>query len=192
MEYEHLSQIETQQTKEIKKPAVLYHGSAHKQIEILEPRNRNIRDQAEGPRVFASPDKRVAAMFMADHRHSGFFDDVPYVVIEADRDEFIKNDPGGTIYNFSSDNFQTDPDKGLGEYEWVSKVPVKPQGKTDYPSVVDALLELGVQVYFADTDTINKIDTDPNHGRYILIKMESENQKRGINVKRIPSEYNAG
>jgi hypothetical protein len=34
---------------------VLFHGSMHNEIEVLEPQSKNIRDKNEGPVIFAGP-----------------------------------------------------------------------------------------------------------------------------------------
>lgn len=169
-------------TKE--KPTFLYHGSAHKNIKELEPRNKSVRDPNEGPVVFATPELALAAIFMTKKVvESGKFDDIPYAIIIDQKESFIKNNKGGHIYIVPSSSFQNDPSKGLGEYEWVSKEKVEPLQKIEYLSSLDAMIENGVQVYFIDETTHQEIKTSKDNGLSILQNIESENQKRGINLK---------
>lgn len=170
--------------EEKEKPPFLYHGSRHGALEELEPMAKSIRDKDEGPVVFATPDLALATIFMTgEGKASGKFGDVSYVVINCSRDEFIKNDNGGHIYVLSSDTFQSDPNKGLGIYEWISNEKVKPLKKIEYPSTLDAMIDNNVQVYFVDEKTYEKIESSDDHGLSILLSLESENQKRGINVR---------
>lgn len=182
MSIENPEQKETLPNKE--KPKFLYHGSAHKNIEELEPRNKSVRDDNEGPVVFATQELSLAAIFMAEKtKNIGFFGDVPYCVILASREEFARNDKGGHIYVVPSDNFETDPKKGLGDYEWTSKGKVKVTEKIEYASVLEAMIENGAQVYFVDHDIYKKIKESKDHGLAILQNLESENQRIGKNIK---------
>jgi hypothetical protein len=176
--------LETQKSPERKeKPPFLYHGSRHRNIEILKPNKRSFRDPEEGELVFATQDIALASIFMGDVRMNGKFDEIPYAVIIGSREEFIKNDKGGHIYVISSETFTSDPNKGLGIYEWTSKEPVKPLKKIEYDSALDAMLENGVQVYFVDEDKYKKIKESKDHGLSIFRELESENQRRGINIR---------
>lgn len=175
---------EATQTKE--KPSLLYHGSPHKGIEEFEPRISRGTGEEFGAMVYATPDLATASAFLAEVKKewsAGRFGDTFYVCIPLSREEFIKNDKGGHIYVLPSDTFESDPKRGLGEYEWVSKTKVKPSKKIEYLSALDAMLENGVQVYFVDDDTYKKIKESKDHGLAILQNIESENQGSGINVK---------
>jgi len=162
------------------KPTVLYHGSPHGGIEELEPRSEKTRDSNEGPVIFASPSLAIAITFTANTRASGFINDTPYVIIVGDREEFIRNDNGGHVYILPSDNFVFDHQKGMGMYEWTTKVKVRPIDKIEFSSSLDAMLENEVQVYFMEEETYKNLD-DHHAG---LEKLESENQRRGVNVKK--------
>ena len=91
--------------EESTKPAILYHGSPHGEIEELGPRRESMRDPEEGPVLFATQDLAVATVFMFKSKHwgSGQFGDIPYAWIVETREEFIKKDKGGHIYVLPSD-----------------------------------------------------------------------------------------
>ena len=173
----------------MEKPKTLYHGSSNKQIERFEPRAERTRDASEGPKVFATPDKRMASIFIVgtddSWANSGTYNDVPFLVI-GDRERFQKLDQGGVIYHLPSDSFETEPDKGLGKLEWTSGEPVTPSHKEQQHSAIDAMLEHGVQVYFVDPETYEKWRTAPDHGFTIVKSLVSENQRR--NIHPIPFE----
>ena len=168
----------------MEKSKLLYHGTPNKNIATFEPRAEKIRDVSEGPKVFATPDKRFASAFIIgvddSWANSGSLKGLPYLVI-SDRARFEKLDQGGAIYHLPSDTFETDPDKGLGALEWTSDHPVVPSHKEEHHSALDAMLEHGVQVYFVDPETYQKWRTAPDHGLALMKTLISENQKRNIN-----------
>lgn len=167
------------------RPPLLYHGSIAPHLEKLEPRFESWRDKEEGPQVFATPDKRLATIFAGKTKQmvtSGKFDDTPYAIILEPREKFVENDKGGYIYTLPSENFECDPQKGLGAGEWTCKVTVKPQGAEKFDSALDAMLDAGVQVYFVHESTHQAILKSEDHGYSILKNLKSENQNRGINI----------
>ncbi|MDO8686790.1 MAG: hypothetical protein Q7K11_01095 [Candidatus Berkelbacteria bacterium] len=180
-----MENLENKKSPEKKeRPPFLYHGSQHKGLEEVEPRKKTSRDPEEGELVFATQDLAIATIFMTKaHRSSGAFGDVTYVSIIEPREGFIKNDNGGHIYVLPSDTFICDPNKGLGVYEWTSKEKVKPVRKIEYLSTLDAMIENGVQVYFIDEETFEKIKQSDDHGYSIFQSLQSENQRRGTNVR---------
>lgn len=172
------------------KPERLYHASANRSIEKFVPKAEKVRDPLEGPRVFATHDKPLSTIFMAGEGDrtddswtvKGMFDDVPYIVI-SDRERFTKLDQGGAIYHLPGETFETDPHRGMGEWEWASAVEVTPLEKEEHESALEAMLAHGVQVYFVDPATFDAIGASNDHGLSTLQSLESENQKRGVNVK---------
>lgn len=172
----------------MEKPPVVYHGSTDKNIEKFEPRSTKVRDRAEGPKVFATSDKRMASVFIAgvddSWGNSGMTDGVPYMVI-SDRQRFEEIDTGGAIYHLPSDTFTTDPHKGLGEIEWTSGGSVEPIDREEHESALDAMLNYGVQVFFVDVETYRTFRTASDHGLSILKTTISENQRRNINPVQI-------
>lgn len=172
----------------MEKPDKLYHGSSNRSIEKFVPRSDKVRDASEGPRVFATPDKRMASIFIAgtddSWTHSGAFNYVPYIII-SDRERFERLDQGGAIYHLPSTTFENDPEKGLGGLEWTSREPVDPVEKEEHPSALDAMIGHGVQVYFVDTETFKAVNAADDHGLTILRSLESENQRRGSNIAKL-------
>lgn len=181
-----IEQKEPESAPEQEKPPFLYHGSTHKDVGELEPRSKKQRDPQEGRAVFATQELSLATVFMAEVGNCGLFWDIPYAVIPGTREDFIKRDKGGQVYVVSSEGFQCDPAKGLGRYEWKNEEKVKPVKTLEYKSALDAMIESGVQVYFVDAKTLADIKDSKDHGWAILNKLESENQRRGINI-RIPT-----
>jgi len=180
--------IETTQIQEILKPEFLYHASSNSNIAEFEPRTESIRDPSEGPVVFGTPSKEGASMFIVPTddkwtRKSRF--NGVYVTVIADRARFLALDKGGSIYTLPSETFDTDETKGMGKNEWVSKEPVKPTKREDYTSGLQAMLELGVQVYFVDEAKFIEIKDAPDHGLKVISELKSENEEKGINPKKI-------
>ena len=170
----------------MEKPEFLYHGSPEENIDELEPRISKGTGEKFGSFVYASPDLTTASFFLADIEQewsAGRFGNIPYTLIPVPREEFIKMDKGGYIYVLPSEDFESDPERGLREYEWASKKAVKPLRKIKYSSALDAMIENGVQVYFVDQNTYKQIKESKDHGLSILMNMESENQRRGKNIK---------
>ncbi|MEK7545937.1 MAG: hypothetical protein AAB554_02560 [Patescibacteria group bacterium] len=175
------------------RPKKLFHATSNREIEEFHPRAKSIRDPEEGPMVFATPDMALATIFLAPGRFvrkSGTFNDVPYAVI-LDKEGFLKADKGGAIYELPPEGFGCRPEIGLGENEWTCPTSVKPIGKIDVPSALEAMLEAGVQVFFTDAATVRDIETDEDHGLRRLRAMRSENQERGVNVRELPLDDEA-
>lgn len=168
------------------RPAVLYHASENKNIEIFEPKAETVRDPEEGPVIFATPDKILASIFIVPTNdswaQSGLFNGIHYFVC-SDREKFKKLDKGGAIYTLLSDTFEYNPSKGLREKEWVSKLSVKPIDKEEFKSGLEAMLNFGVQVFFVDKETFKVIEEADDHGLKILSDLRSVNQERNLNVK---------
>lgn len=182
-----MKNMENQKPQEKKeKPPFLYHGSSHK-TEELEPRTKPHRTE-EGPLVFATQDITTASAFMAENMAmTGGFDvegeRVLYGVIVGNREEFLQKDKGGHIYVLLSDDFEPYNGKGMQGYEWVSKSKVKPIKTIEYNSSLDGMLKNGVQVFFVDENTFQEIRKAKDYGYSIFKSLQSENQRRGINVK---------
>lgn len=167
------------------KPEVLYLATKTPNISELVPQRGNYRDKDEGAVIFSTPDKALAAAFLVeghgDHwMKIAFYGDIPVVVIKSDKEEFIKKDKGGTMYAVPSETFDFDPNKGMGEKEWISRVPVKPLSEKHFESALEAMIENGVQVYFVDENTFWAVNNSSDHGYGILIELTSENEMRGL------------
>lgn len=148
---ENFEKIKSQEKRE--KPKILYIAAQTPGIRELTPMRGSYRDEKEGAVIFSTPEKSLASAFLVkdsgdDWMKISFYGDVPVAVINAEREEFIKNDKGGVMYSVSSDAFEYDQNKGMGELEWTSRKAVKPLSEKRYPSALDAMVENGVQVYF--------------------------------------------
>jgi hypothetical protein len=181
-------EMEQEPTKE--KPKVVYHGSANLGIEEVEPRAKRIRDNAEGRVVFAAESKAFASTFLGprfDDRLSsrGSYNGVYYILI-ADEEKYRQEDGGGVIYELPGDKFEHDANKGM-KTEWLTKEPVVPIGQQRYDSAVVAMIENGVQVYFADKETLDRLNVAikeaPDHGLSVLKNLKPENEKLDKNFK---------
>lgn len=170
------------------KPAVLYIAAQTSGLEELIPREGRNRGRDEGAVIFSTPNKELASIFLVEgHNDSwmqiGYFSDIPYVAICMDRDDFLKRDHGGTMYEVPSDTFSYAPDVGMGDKEWTSREPVRPTRETDYPSALDAMVENGINVYFVDKAMFDAMNNADDHGFSILLSLTSENKLRNKVVK---------
>ena len=180
--------IKSQFNSLVQKPEILYHASDNRKVKEFEPRALGIRDSNEGPRVFATPDKALASCFLVRYKwiKLGLFNDIHYIVI-AEKDKFLETDKGGAIYSMPNTTFQTDLEKGLKDLEWTSKEPVKPVGKEEFSSGLEAMLQSEVLVYFVDLEKFNTIQQASDHGQSILRTLKSENELRGMYFKSLPT-----
>ncbi len=157
-------------------PLVLYHASNDPNFSQLEPREESSRFSNEGPLVFATPDKAVAAMFLAPKDGGSVeiskFNDQSVIIINNKIENFKKKDRGGAIYTLPSETFTTDSTTGMKETEWVSKVPVKILSKEMYKTSLEAMKQLGVRVYFVNDKTFKSIQSSDDHGWEILSKLK--------------------
>lgn len=167
----------------------LYHASPNKDIDILKPRQESIRDPREGPVVFASQDKAYTSCFLVPTDNSwvkiskytsNSHPDI-HVICISDEAKFKKLDKGGAIYYLSPKDFYLNRNKS--DIEWTSKTAVKPIKKEFYEKGLEAMIDHGVIVYFCSKDILQKLKKDPNDVRKtmrVLKKMQSENEKRGL------------
>jgi len=180
----------------IKKPKVLYHASSKRDLQKIEVRAESIRSPEEGPVVFGTPDKAYASCFLLQGTNDSWLivsqwsnnpdKPGPWNFICSDRERFEDNDHGRTIYLISPEGFTTDPKKGAGIVEWVSRNDVYPIGKLDYDSAFEAMIDNGVQVIFTDIETLKRMRDSDDQGYSIAKELESENKKLGKNYIPIP------
>jgi len=155
----------------LEKPRVLFHASGNPGIKVFEPRAGKVRDKDEGPRVFATPSRAMASIFLVETDdswvQSGAIDGVPYIII-SDEERFRALDKGGVIYSLPNNTFKNDPKKGLRELEWTSDTPVTPTNEEFVQSALQDMLDNGVKVYFVNTVTFHEIKNSPDHGKSIV------------------------
>jgi hypothetical protein len=171
----------------IDKPSKLYHGSSKKINGPLLPillENNSSDYTHTRPAVFATEKADIAAMFMfpANLISSICFEqDIAFICIWGTAKEFDEKKVEGFLYIFSSESFE----KVGKEYEWQSFNAVTPVEIKEYQSVIDGMIEQGVQVYFINDDTIfDQIVENKNNRAPIVSKLASENQRRNINIKK--------
>lgn len=163
-------------------PRVLYHSSPNLDIDIFEPRKEKVRDPEEGPVVFATPDKALAAAFLVRTDGSwvkiGRFSDgetqTPWHLVTKNKRRFRRLDKGGAIYYLPATGFTFDVDKGMGDMEWTNKNSVKPIKKEVFSSGEQAMKDPGVNLYFVDRKTFKAINESDDHGRSIILGLKAE------------------
>ncbi|MEN9604568.1 MAG: hypothetical protein RJB39_253 [Candidatus Parcubacteria bacterium] len=164
----------------------VFHGSGTRGLKSISPRQESVRDPKEGPVVFGTSRLRLACMFMSpDTRDSwtkkGSFSNTYYFIISNEK-RYRDGDKGGSIYELPADTFYREEGKGM-QIEYVSKTEVPIIKEREFDSTLDALLWCGVQVYFIDPETLQKIWKAPDNGLDILKTLTSENMKQGKNVQ---------
>jgi len=161
---------------EHEKPLILFHASRNPHITVFEPRAETTRDKNEGPRVFATPNRAIASLFLVatddSWVQSGAINGVPYIII-SDEERFRAMDTGGAIYSLPSDTFVYNPNKGLGELEWTSTEAVCAINIEHVQSAITDMHTHGVKVYFVNPDTFNAIQTAPDDGASIIANLNS-------------------
>lgn len=164
------------------KPKWLFHGSSQKVAGALRPVLKNGPNYLHNkPIVFAAERADIAAMFMLPESYLCsicFERDIAFICIWGKPEDF--KDQPGYLYIFNSDQFQ----KVGKDYEWQSLNEVKPVEVKTYVSVIEGMLENGVQVYFIDDNPLfDQIRENIDHRAPIVKNLVSENQKREFNIK---------
>lgn len=187
--------LEQEVNREVLKPAMLYHASPNRDIQQFEPRTETQRDPLEGPVVFATPSKEIATQFLVPtddswarggvfHVGEVYSPEQVYFFAIGDRNRFMSTDHGGAVYELPVESFTTDPEKGLGDLEWVSTQSVQPIGKLEYESGLEAMVDAGVQVYFLSKEDYQTYCETPGEQKAAFLDAhQSENQQRGVNVR---------
>lgn len=169
----------------LEKPDRLYHGSPRRNLNALEPRVSLGSGEKLGRLIYASPNKAIASIFLADvtgRWSAGTIGDVPYALITVPREEFVANDKGGVMYILPSESFVNDERNSLGEMEWVSSKAVTPIEQIHYTSALQAMLDNGVQVYFVSPATLEEIN-NTSEKKKLLRAIQSENQRTSLNIR---------
>lgn len=148
---------------------MLYHASPIKNLAILEPKRTLSKDRFIGNFVFATSDRKLAAMYLANKGVPVLLNvkDSPRIIICSEADEYIKNDIGGAIYELPDGSFRQTPQAGLEDSEVISEVPVRPLNKTIYQTSLDAMSESGIKVYFASKEVFDEILQSKNEAAIV-------------------------
>jgi hypothetical protein len=124
-----------------------FHGSQIGNLEILEPRFLSRRQDQKGPRLYATPDLGLAAVFILDAddrvRKIGRYSGQPWTLDVIDRERF--HDNSGWIYTLDG--------KGAipvfdGSLEVYFEEPKKVLDKMPIPSALKFALEHGVRLIY--------------------------------------------
>lgn len=172
-------------------PEFVFHGSPCGDIQEFSPRVSLGSGEPHGALVYASNDRAVAAMFTADVGgpwSTGSVGDTLYAIIPKSRKDFVARDRGGFIYQLPGGTFSSDRSRGMGSREWASPVAVVPVSVSRVPSSLDAMIEHGVQVYFVDPELYRQMLASERPNWTFLAELESENQRRGQNVRELDAD----
>lgn len=174
------------------KPQKLYHGSSNKidgplQVILRQDSPDHIHTRAS---VFATGRADVASIFMFqfnEHIASiGLEQDIAYICIWGTPEEFSPRDKGGFLYVLPVTSFE----KVGKEYEWQSFESVFPMEVRRHESVIQAMMQYGVQVYFINNeDVFDQIRDQKDNRSTILKDLTSENQTQGLNIKSFVSKF---
>jgi hypothetical protein len=185
-----------------KKPSdYLYHGSSNKNLSVLSPKRKSVRDEKEGRVIFATQNKALAATFIP----RGASEEISVVghkavILIPNKRNFLKKDKGGAIYKIKKSkafNNKHPTKYDFGRYEWIARRKIKPIEKKVYDSSIDAMIENKAMVYFVNKKQMrqwhkmlddaekkakrngkNGIPLERNAISGYLKKLTSENEKR--------------
>lgn len=182
-----MQEILTVSSKEYIKPEYFFHGSPHKGLPSLQPRNTSVRNFEEGSVVFASPYIALATYFLvktddewASIGRLGTDYNDPFYIIIGDEQRFRTLDHGGAIYHVHSAPFTSNPLFGDTPYEWTCPHPIKPQIVRKYDSALLAMIQHRVQVYIVPREMFTPIMRDDMFRYYILRHHPSINDRLGL------------
>ncbi|MCL5090756.1 MAG: hypothetical protein M1514_01965, partial [Patescibacteria group bacterium] len=138
-----------------------FHGSTDRNIEEFQPEKGQYQLRGEKPAVFATSFLEVAIAFMRTKVCPGVDQKIDngktWHVVISDKEKFLENDHGGAVYFLPPETFILNPQaKLVGDSEYISAQSVKPIKKVEYPSSLEAMLQIGINVYFVD----RKIDKE--------------------------------
>ncbi len=145
---------------------MLYHGSPNKNIDILRPLSEE-NNYINGNYLFATKHKAYASIYTTHVKYMrcrSYDGKVIYVIFTMSESDYRLNDKGGCIYTIKDINAFTN----LDLLESVSIKNVKYIEKHEYTSSLDA----GVNVYFIDEDTENKIIKSDDEGYEIVCSLD--------------------
>jgi hypothetical protein len=154
---------------------ILYHASDKNNLDVISPKPTLSRDVHIGDYVFATENEILAKMYLANKGLAILMEPdekQPTIVICSDKESYIKNDIGGTIYELNDESFIESPQKELSSYEKVSTEPVKPITKNKHESSLKAMKEAGIKIYFVDEKTFNNLIGNPKQ-KEIIKTLES-------------------
>lgn len=143
----------------------VYHASPDVNLKTIIPKRTMSKDKYIGDFVFATTDKKLAAMYLATRGIATLMhhvSDTPFIVMSSSSDEYLQSDAGGAIYTLPGATFEPTPQHELSESEMVSKVMVEPLDKEVYKTSIEAMKHHGVAIYFVDQPTFKCIVATKN------------------------------
>lgn len=149
---------------------VLYHSSPVKNLKILNTSPTLSNNVNIGNYLFATENKLLALMYLMPQGFPIMMDSKknnPTVVIAGNTEEVLSMDHGGSVYVLDDKNFIETPQKGLSDYERVSKVSVKPIREIKVEDTINSLIEAGVSIYFVDDNVFNDLIRNPKQKELI-------------------------
>ncbi|MCL5113300.1 MAG: hypothetical protein M1554_02350, partial [Patescibacteria group bacterium] len=120
----------------------LYHASPIKNLKLIKPQRTISHNKYIGDFVFATKYRKLALMYMLPKGFPILMNvksKNPYIVICANVEKILQSDKGGALYILPDNLFHQTPQKGLNEYEMVSKDSIIPLGEEDYDYVIKEL-----------------------------------------------------
>lgn len=135
---------------------VLYHASPNAKLSRIDPQKTLSNDVYIGDYVFATKDKKLAAMYLANKGVATLMEHrtkKPYIIIQDDADHYTKHDKGGAIYAVSASGFKETPQVGLEGTEFVNDKAVTPLSKEVFPTSLEAMRQQGITIYFVTPKT---------------------------------------
>lgn len=155
---------------------VLYHASTNKELTVLTPQRTLSKDEYIGDFVFATPDRRMAAMYLAPREGGTIlietFSREPYAVINNTPENFKRVDHGGAIYKVSAESFSDTPQEEVAGTELVSRDSVPILSKEIFATSLEAMREAGVNVYFLGDTEFQRVQSAKDHGWEILSELK--------------------
>lgn len=154
-------------------PKFLYHGSSKSGLKVIHPKKTLSKDKYIGDFLFASHNKILAIMYTTVKGYYSLMSTNTsplYIVICADKNEYIQKDREVSIYKFLSDSFENTPQSELKDYEFVSHNPVSAVSSETYSNALTAFRENGIDVYFVDKHTFDLIVDAGDKGRDKYLK----------------------
>jgi len=173
------------------KPKVLFCGSNRQDLTKITPCVEHMSGGAEGAGVYATPHIDLAAVWMLRRPHNEWAlvsgDLGPFIfVCNVDHPEAVqvtKERYGGSIYVVPSQDFYASKASiHTGLNKWRTPTDVEPIHRFDFDSVLEAMIDFGVQVYLVDEATFQKVRQAED--LYTAIEqLVSENTRRKKNVR---------
>ena len=143
----------------------VYHASPDSNLKAIVPKRTMSKDVYIGDFVFATTNKKLAAMYLAIRGVSTLMhhaSDTPFIVMSSSPDEYLRSDPGGAIYTLPGATFEPTPQLELSESEMVSRVRVEPLDKEVFKTSIEAIKRHGVAIYFVNQPTFERIVSTKN------------------------------